>query len=135
MHTFTGSIELQMLCWAVVLGLVQLVAATALATKDQGLAYNISPRDAAPPPVSVLSARLLRAFGNFRETFVLFAVSVLVVTVLGKNSPSSALGAQIYFWARLVYVPIYAVGIPALRTLIWAVSVVGLIMVLGVALS
>jgi uncharacterized MAPEG superfamily protein len=135
MHIFTGSIELQMLCWAVVLGLVQLVAATAMATKDQGLSYNISPRDLPPPPVSVLSARLLRAFGNFRETFVLFAVSVLVVTVLGKNSPSSALGAQIYFWARLIYVPIYAVGIPALRTLIWAASVVGLIMVLGVALS
>jgi uncharacterized MAPEG superfamily protein len=135
MHTFTGSIELQMLCWAVVLGLVQLVVATALATKDQGLAYNISPRDLPPPPVSVLSARLLRAFGNFRETFVLFAVSVLVVTVLAKNSPSSALGAQIYFWARLVYVPIYAVGIPALRTLVWAVSVVGLVMVLGAALA
>jgi uncharacterized MAPEG superfamily protein len=135
MHTFTGSIELQMLCWAVVLGLVQLVVATALATKDQGLAYNISPRDLPPPPVSVLSARLLRAFGNFRETFVLFAVSVLVVTVLAKNNPSSALGAQIYFSARLVYVPIYAVGIPALRTLVWAVSVVGLVMVLGVALA
>jgi uncharacterized MAPEG superfamily protein len=135
MHIFTASIELQMLCWAVVLGLVQLVAATAMATKDQGLAYNISPRDLPPPPVSVLSARLLRAFGNFRETFVLFAVSVLVVTVLGKNNPSSALGAQIYFWARLIYVPIYALGIPALRTLIWAVSVVGLVMVLGAALS
>jgi uncharacterized MAPEG superfamily protein len=131
----TSSIELQMLCWAVVLGLVQLVVATALATKDQGLAYNISPRDLPPPPVSVLSARLLRAFGNFRETFVLFAVSVLVVTVLAKNSPSSALGAQIYFWARLVYVPIYAAGIPALRTLVWAASVVGLVMVLVAALA
>src|SRR4051812_22832564 len=70
MNIFAGSIEIQMLCWSVVLGLVQLVVATSLATKDQGLAYNLSPRDAAPPPVSTLAARLQRAFGNFRETFV-----------------------------------------------------------------
>jgi uncharacterized MAPEG superfamily protein len=135
MNIFAGSTEIQMLCWAVVLGLVQLVLATTLATKDQGLAYNMSARDAAPPPVSPLAARLLRAFGNFRETFVYFAVAVLVVTALAKNSPASALGAQIYFWARVVYVPIYAAGIPVVRTLIWAASIVGLVMVLLAALA
>jgi uncharacterized MAPEG superfamily protein len=130
MNIFTGSIEIQMLCWAVVLGLVQLVVATTLATKDQGLAYNMSARDLPAPSVSTLSARMLRAFGNFRETFVYFAVAVLVVTALGKANATSALGAQIYFWARLVYVPVYAAGIPGLRTLIWAVSIAGLVMVL-----
>jgi uncharacterized MAPEG superfamily protein len=135
MNIFTGSIEIQMLCWAVVLGLAQLVTATTLATRDQGLAYNISARNADPPSVTPLTARMLRAFGNFRETFVYFAVSVLVVTALAKNSPTSALGAQIYFWARLVYVPVYAVGIPVARTLIWATSIAGLVMVLLAALA
>ena len=135
MNIFTGSIEIQMLCWAVVLGLVQLLIATTLATKDQGLAYNMSARDLPAPPVGILTARLLRAFGNFRETFVYFAVAVLVVTALGKISAHSALGAQIYFWARLVYVPVYAAGIPVVRTLIWAVSIAGLAMVLLAALS
>ena len=130
MNIFAGSTEIQMLCWAVVLGLVQLVVATTLATKDQGLAYNMSARDLPAPSVSTLSARMLRAFGNFRETFVYFAVAVLVVTALGKANATSALGAQIYFWARLVYVPVYAAGIPGLRTLIWAVSIAGLVMVL-----
>ena len=130
MNIFAGSIEIQMLSWAVVLGLVQLVVATTLATNDQGLAYNMSARDLPAPPVSRLAARMLRAFGNFRETFVYFAVAVLVVTVLGKANATSALGAQIYFWARLVYVPVYAAGIPGLRTLIWAVSIAGLVMVL-----
>ena len=41
-----------------------------------------------------------RAFGNFRETFVYFAVAVLVVTALNKTNADTALGAQIYFWAR-----------------------------------
>jgi uncharacterized MAPEG superfamily protein len=135
MNIVTGSIEIRMLCWAVVLGLVQLVIATVLATKDQGLAYNMSPRDLPPPPVSTLSARMLRAFANFRETFVYFAVAVLVVTALGKANATSALGAQLYFWARLVYVPVYAAGIPVLRTLVWAASLAGLVMVLLAALA
>ena len=135
MHIFAGSIEIQMLCWSVVLGLVQLVIATALATKDQGLPYNLSPRDPPPPPVTTLAARFQRAFSNFRETFVYFAVAVLVVTLTAKNNSSSALGAQIYFWARLIYVPVYAAGIPVLRTIVWAASIAGLVMVLLSALT
>ena len=134
MNIFTGSIEIQMLCWSVVLGLVQLIAATTMATLEQGLPYNFSPRDLPPPAVSPLTARLQRAFGNFRETFVYFAVAVLVVTSMAKNSPGSALGAQIYFWSRVVYVPVYAAGIPVARTLVWGVSIVGLVMVLLAAL-
>jgi uncharacterized MAPEG superfamily protein len=134
MNIFTGSIEIQMLCWSVVLGLVQLIVATTMATLNQGLPYNLSPRDLPPPSVTPVTARMLRAFGNFRETFALFAVSVLVVSAMAKNSPGSALGAQLYFWSRVVYVPVYAAGIPVLRTLIWATSIAGLIMVLLAAL-
>jgi uncharacterized MAPEG superfamily protein len=130
MNIFTGSIEIQMLCWSVILGLAQLMIATSLALKDQGVAYNIGPRESAAPPVTRLTGRFQRAFGNFRETFVYFAVAVLVVTALGKNSPHSALGAQIYFWSRLAYVPVFALGVAGLRTAVWTVSIVGLVMVL-----
>jgi uncharacterized MAPEG superfamily protein len=135
MNIFAGSTEIQMLCLCVVLGLVQLVIATVMATKDQGLLYNVSPRDLPPPPVSKLTARLQRAFGNFRETFVYFAVAVLVVTLTGRSNSVSVLGTEIYFWARLIYVPIYAAGIPVLRTATWAASIAGLIMVLLAALA
>lgn len=129
MSIFAGSIEIQMLCWSVVLGLVQLVIVTVLAIKDQGPAYNISARDTPPPPISVVTARLQRAFGNYRETFVYFAVAVLVVALLNKTNPTTALGAQLYFWARLVYVPIYAAGLAGVRTAAWTVSFIGLVMV------
>jgi uncharacterized MAPEG superfamily protein len=135
MNIFAGSTEIQMLCWSVVLGLVQLAIATTLATKDQGLPYNISPRDLPPPPVSTLAGRLQRAFGNFRETFVYFAVAVLVVTLLNKSNATTALGAQLYFWTRLIYVPVYAAGIPVARTVVWAASIVGLVLVLLGALA
>lgn len=135
MNIFAGSIELQMLCWAIVLGLVQLVIATSMATAQQGLPYNMSPRDLSPPPVSVLTARLQRAFLNFKETFVFFAAAVLIVVHTGHGNANSALGAELYVGARLVYVPVYAAGIPMLRTLIWTVSMVGLVMVLLAALA
>lgn len=130
MNIFTGSTEIQMLCWSVVLGLVQLVVATTLSVKDLGLAYATGPHDTPAAAVKVITGRLLRAFHNFRETFVYFAVSVLLVTLLNKTSSTTAPGAQLYFWARLVYVPIYAAGIPLLRTAVWTVSIVGLVMVL-----
>ena len=130
MSIFAGSVEIQMLCWSAVLGLLQLVIVTVLAIKDQGRAYNIGSRDAPPPPVSVITARLQRAFGNFRETFVYFAVAVLVVTLLNKTNATTALGAQLYFWARLVYVAVYAAGLAGVRTAIWTASFIGLVMVL-----
>ena len=130
MNIFAGSIEIQMLCWSVVLGLAQLVLATSMAAKDQGLPYNLTPRDLPPPPVTAVTARLQRAFGNFRETFVYFAVAVLVVSLLNKTNAHTALGAQLYFWARVVYVPVYAAGVPVARTLVWAASIFGLVTVL-----
>ena len=134
MNIFTGSIEIQMLCWSAVLGLGQLTVATLGGLVDQGLTYTLSSRDLPPPSVTVITARLQRAFGNFRESFVYFAVAVLVVTSMAKNSPGSALGAQLYFWSRLAYVPVYAAGIQVARTAVWALSIVGLVMVLLAAL-
>lgn len=135
MNIFSGTIEIQMLCWSTVLALVQLVIATTLAVNDRGMAYATGPHDTPAPPVKVITGRLLRAFHNFRETFVYFAVAVLLVTLLNKTSATTALGAQLYFWARLVYVPIYAAGISFVRTAVWTVSVIGLVMVLLGALA
>ena len=129
MNIFTGSIEIQMLCWSLALGLVQLLISTTLAVKDQGMPYALGPRDDPSPRVKLLTSRLLRAFQNFRETFVYFAVSVLLVTLLNKTNAHTALGAQLYFWARVVYLPVYAAGIPFVRTAVWTVSIIGLVMV------
>jgi uncharacterized MAPEG superfamily protein len=135
MNLFNGSPETTMLLWSAVLGLAQLLLATTLATREQGLAYNLSPRDGDVPPVSVVTARLERAFKNFCETFPIFAAAVIVLTLSGHQDGLSALGAQLYFWARLVYVPVYASGVIVVRTLVWSVSLAGLVMVLVAALA
>jgi uncharacterized MAPEG superfamily protein len=131
MSTVMGMTESTMLLWSVVLGLVQIVLATVASNNDLGLPYNIGSRDEPPTkPLSRIAGRLARASNNFRETFGLFAVSVILVMLLHRQTSGSALGAQLYFWARLVYVPVYALGIQWVRTIVWTVSIIGLVMVL-----
>ena len=125
------SIELKMLVWSIVLGLVHIALAATLGTMQRGLKWNVSARDGIPEPLIGIAARLDRASRNFLETFVFFAVAVLAVLLTEKGDAQTALGAQIYFWARLAYLPIYAAGISYLRTLVWAVSLAGLVMVLA----
>jgi uncharacterized MAPEG superfamily protein len=125
-------VELQMLAWAVVLGLVQLVVAATLGTQQRGLGWNAGARDGIPVPLTGVAARMDRALHNFLETFGFFAAAVLVLALTNPSrfSAHTALGAQLYFWARVAYVPAYAMGIPYLRTLIWAAATTGLVMVL-----
>jgi len=124
------AIELQMLVWSVVLGLVVIGIAATLGTQQRGLGWNVGPRDGIPTPLTGIAARMDRASRNFLETFPFFAVVVLVVIITQHTNASTALGAQLYFWARVAYVPIYAAGIPYLRTVAWAVSIVGLVKIL-----
>jgi uncharacterized MAPEG superfamily protein len=50
--------------------------------------------------------------------------------VAKTNSDHTALGAQIYFWARVAYLPIYVIGIPYVRTLVWGAGFWGLLQML-----
>jgi uncharacterized MAPEG superfamily protein len=126
-------IELQMLVWSVILGLVQIGLAAAASVGQRSPAWAASARDEPGAPLSGVVARLDRARGNFLETFAFFAASVLAVVALGRQDATTALGAQLYFWARLVYVPVYAAGIPYLRTLVWGVSIAGIVLLLAAA--
>jgi uncharacterized MAPEG superfamily protein len=124
-------IELKMLGWSIVLGLGYVFIAGGLATQQRGLKWNASNRDGEPTPLTGAAARAGRASHNFLETFVFFAAAVLAVVSAKQNTSHTAIGAQIYFWARLAYLPIYIVGIPYLRTLVWIISLWGLLQVLA----
>lgn len=121
--------ELKMLAWAIVLGLLQIALAATLSTGQRGFAWGAGPRDDTPAPVTPLAGRLTRASANFLETFPLFAAAVLALVAMQRGDAQTALGAQMYFWARVAYVPAYALGVPLLRTLVWAVSITGLLLV------
>ncbi len=123
-------IEMKMLVWAMVLGLVQIGIAATLGTQQRGLGWNVGARDGVPVPLTGVAGRLDRASRNFQETFPFFAAAVLAVVALQAGNEQTALGAQLYFWGRVAYFPVYAMGISYVRTAIWAVSLAGLLMVL-----
>lgn len=123
--------ELQMLAWAIALGLVHLMLDAGLKTSQRGLAWNASARDGEPRPLTGVAGRVNRAFSNFLETFPMFAAAVLAVVAVDRADAQTALGAQLYFWARVAYIPLYAAGIPYLRSVVWGVSLVGILMVLA----
>ncbi len=120
--------ELALLAWSVVLGLVHAVATGQFTTIQHGLSYGLSPRDEKKPLVGV-GARVERAFANYMQTFPFFAAAVLVAHVAGRHSWLTVTGAQLYFWARLVYVPLYAVGIPIARTVAFGVALLGIVLI------
>jgi uncharacterized MAPEG superfamily protein len=124
------AVELKVLGWCVVLGLAHVFIAAGLATQQRGLKWNASNRDGESKPLTGIAARALRANHNFLETFAFFAAAVLAVVMAKENTAHTALGAQLYFWARAAYLPIYLIGIPYVRTLVWAVSLWGLLQVL-----
>ena len=122
-----------MLALAVVLGLVQIIAASHAASLQRGYRWTASPRDEAVPALRGVAGRLDRALRNFLETFPLFAAAVLAVQLSGTHGALTEWGARLYLWARVLYVPLYAAGVPVVRSLVWNVATVG-IMFLVVAL-
>lgn len=122
------SIDLTLLVWACALTLVQAVIAVLGAMLQVGLPTLAGNRQGMPE-LTGWAGRAARAHRNMLECLVLFTALVLVAQVTGRADATTALGARLWFWARLVYVPVYLIGIPWLRTLIWAVSVVGLVLI------
>ena len=120
--------ELSLLLWSVVLAFVQVLIAVQGAMMQVGLpslAGNREPQ----PEITGWAGRAQRAQRNMIENLVPFAALVLVAVVAGKTNNMTLLGAQMFFWARVAYTAVYIAGIPWLRTGVWFVSVIGMIVI------
>lgn len=82
------------------------------------LGYLMSSRDESRT-VTGMTARLGRALNNSVVAMALFAPAILILVLLDRTSSASLLAAQVFLIARIVYLPVYAFGIPAVRTLAW----------------
>jgi uncharacterized MAPEG superfamily protein len=122
--------ELLMLALSVVLGFVHIIVSDIATTHQYGTKWNLSARDAPMPPLQVIAGRLQRALHNFLETFPLFAAAVLIADATNRHGPMAVWGSQIYFYARVLYLPIYAAGVSVVRTVVWTVATLGIVMVL-----
>ncbi len=115
--------ELTALTLAGLLQMVQFVLFALPANLELGTRYTSGPRDRAPErPLSTLTGRLQRAMNNHFEGLILFTLAVLVVTLSGQSTPTTATLAYTYLAARILYVPAYALGLAPWRSAIWAVG-------------
>jgi uncharacterized MAPEG superfamily protein len=124
------TIELRMLICSVVLGFVHIVAASHAASLQRGYRWTASARDTEVAPLTGVAGRLDRALRNFSETFPLFAALVFAAYAAGRHNALTESGAILYFAARLVYLPLYALGVFLVRSLVWNVAASGMALML-----
>jgi len=123
------SVEMGCLYAAMVLALAHLTAASFSFKAQVGNRYTIGPRDEALRPCG-LAGRLDRAQRNFLETFPVFVAAVLMGQVLGKVGDLGSAGALLYIGGRVLFLPLYAWGVPWLRTFSWNIATLGLVLVM-----
>lgn len=122
--------ELTMLALSVLLGIVQTFLGSETGAGQRSRQWAAGSRDAPVPPLTGVPARLQRAQRNFLETFPLFAAAVIVAHLAGRNGELTFWGVQLYFWGRVAYVPLYAMGIFMLRSIVWGVTILGIGLIL-----
>lgn len=124
--------EFIMLAFTLILAVIQIGWAAAARTAELGLKWNAGPRDGETPPPGRLAGRLIRAQANLFETLPLFAAAVIMAHIAGKDGQMlTFVGTHLYFFGRLIYLPLYAFGVSYLRSLVWIVSLVGLVVVIA----
>lgn len=118
---------------SVILGIVHLILTTAVTTHARGLNWNMGTRDDEPKPLQGKTGRLARSFKNFKETFIFYVAMSLLVIFMQVDNSYARTGAALYFWSRVTYIPMYTFGLKPWRSLVWGVSMVGIVL-LGLAL-
>lgn len=122
------SMEMKLLIWSAALAFIQMLIAVTGAFLQVGLPKLAGNREDLPP-ITGWAGRADRAFRNMMHGLLWFAVLVLAAQITNKLDATTALGAQLFFWGRVAYAVVYLAGLAWVRTAVWAVSVVGLVMI------
>lgn len=123
-------LELTLLGWSVVLLTVAILLQGHFATRERGTQWNAGPRDGDNAPKGVMAGRAQRALDNFKESYPAFLALALALAVTGRTGGIGAIGAMLWFAARIAYHPLYLFGVPYVRSLAWMASMVGLLLML-----
>jgi uncharacterized MAPEG superfamily protein len=123
-------IEVRIAAFGALLLFIHIFTATRFKTRQYGRKWNVGARDETLPPANEMTGRTMRAQANFQETFPIAIIALLGVVIADRTSNLTALGGWIWLGARLIYLPLYAAGVPVIRTIVYTISLVGLGMVI-----
>ena len=128
---FNMTPELTYAALTILLAVVQIFLPATGRTLQHGPKWNAGPRDEDMTASNVVTGRLERAQANLYETLPLFLGAILIAHVSGEDGFLTYWGATLYFWARVLYVPLYAFGVTGVRSLVFLVSLAGLLMIVA----
>lgn len=128
------TIELTVLAWGAILGLVHIFAAGHVKTRQYGAKWNMGARDEALSDPEPIVGRMMRAQANYFETFPIVVAAIAIISIAGLESPLTTAGALLWLAARVIYLPLYALGVPVLRSIVFLTSLAGILMLLTPAL-
>jgi uncharacterized MAPEG superfamily protein len=129
------SLELTYLTWSVVIVLGYLVVQVLEQIARNGLVVALTYQTDKEKPIGVLMQRFNASFSNFLVSYPAFISLVVIIALTNSSSDLTTLGAAIWFWARIAHIPAHVSGLPVIRTLVWAISIAGLVMMLYSLLS
>jgi uncharacterized MAPEG superfamily protein len=121
------STELTLLLWSTTIVGAYILVQSTLYRLQHGIIHAATARDS-EPPANVWTARSERALRNLLETYAVFVVLCIATELSGRAGATTAWGAHFWFWSRWAYLPLYVLGVPYVRSLVWTVSAVGLTM-------
>ncbi len=119
------TVPLTMLLWSSLLMFILILIPAGIAIHRNGPTAQAGARDDLPEP-SAFMKRANRLNANMRENMILFIALVVIVEISGIRNPNIEMGAMIFFYARLVHAPVYLLGLPAIRPILWGISLVGM---------
>ena len=83
--------------------------------------------DPKPRPVPLWGLRANRAHLNAVESFAPFAALVLIAHVTGRADATTAFCAAAFFWLRLVHAIVYCLAVPFIRTIVFTLGWITLV--------
>lgn len=121
--------ELTYLTYAVILLIAHMFIQATASDLSKGIGWALGPQDEQRDP-SQIAGRLERALTNYVYNLPAFIALALILKVTDLGTTTTALGAAIWFWARVAYIPAYASGLPLVRSVAWFASLVGLVLMI-----
>ena len=123
--------ELTCLELSVALWVVHVLVQAGVGNVELPFGYLFTSRDKPPAVNGLLFGRATRALANYIENLTPFVTVALALIITQRTGGAGALGAAIWILARIVYIPLYLFGVVYARTLVWGISIVGLLMMLS----